>query len=62
MDNSTLGLRWSKEISNRKEKERIAEKVARKAVDGEIIGAGSGSTSFLTVLALGKRVEAEGIS
>ncbi|HSF52689.1 MAG TPA: ribose 5-phosphate isomerase A, partial [Algoriphagus sp.] len=51
-----------KEISNRKEKERIAEKVAHKALDGEIIGAGSGSTSFLTVLALGKRVEAEGIS
>ena len=62
MDNATLGLKWSKEISNRKEKERIAKLVALRAADGEVIGAGSGSTSFLTVLALGKRVETEGLS
>lgn len=62
MDNATLGLRWSKEISNRKEKEHIAQLVALRAADGEVIGAGSGSTSFLTVLALGKRVETEGLS
>jgi ribose 5-phosphate isomerase A len=62
MDKSALGLTWNKGISNRKEKERIAQIVALKAVDGELIGAGSGSTSFLTVLALGKRVETEGIS
>lgn len=62
MDKSALGLEWNKEISNRKEKEHIAKLVALRAVDGELIGAGSGSTSFLTVMALGKRVETEGIS
>ncbi len=62
MDNTALGLEWAKEISNRKEKERIAQLVALRAIDGETIGAGSGSTSFLTVLTLGKRVETEGIS
>lgn len=50
-----LGLEWCRPISNRDAKERIARDVARRASSGEVIGAGSGSTSFLTVLALGER-------
>ncbi len=56
-----LGLEWCRPISNRDAKERIARDVARRASSGDIIGAGSGSTSFLTVLALGERVAAEGL-
>lgn len=54
-------LDWGKTISNFESKKIIAEKVSRMALSGQIIGAGSGSTSFLTVLALGKRVEDEAI-
>lgn len=57
-----LGLEWCRSISNRSAKERIAESVANKALPGDVIGAGSGSTSFLTVLALGKRVAKEGLN
>jgi ribose 5-phosphate isomerase A len=52
-----LGLRWSREITNREAKEEIASVVAGMAANGDVIGAGSGSTSFLTVVALGERVK-----
>lgn len=44
---------WVKEITNRTDKEKIAEKVAAYAQDGDVIGVGSGSTAYLTILALG---------
>jgi ribose 5-phosphate isomerase A len=47
---------WAQQISNREEKEQVARKVAARARNGEVIGVGSGSTSYLTVLALGERV------
>jgi ribose 5-phosphate isomerase A len=56
-----LGLQWCRPISNREAKEEIARAVAKRASSGEIIGAGSGSTSFLTVLALGERIVNEGL-
>lgn len=52
-----LGLTWGRKITNSADKERIAERVASLAKEGEVIGAGSGSTSFLTVLALGRRAQ-----
>jgi len=54
-----LGLTWGQDISHREAKEAIAAEVATRAEDGQAIGAGSGSTSFLTVLAIGRRAEAE---
>jgi ribose 5-phosphate isomerase A len=54
-------LTWSQPISNREAKEAIAADVAERAEDGQAIGAGSGSTSFLTVLALGRRAQAQGL-
>lgn len=56
-----LGIEWCRPISNRHAKEKIARDVALRASPGDIIGAGSGSTSFLTVLALGQRVAMEGL-
>ncbi|MEP7287394.1 MAG: ribose 5-phosphate isomerase A [Chloroflexota bacterium] len=47
------------EISNRTQKEQVANSVATKVKDGDVIGAGSGSTSFLALQAIGKRVQAE---
>ena len=56
-----LGLEWNKPISNRQSKMQIAQVVASQVQPGEIVGIGSGSTSFLTVLALGQRIEREGL-
>lgn len=43
---------WKKEISNREEKEKIARRMAEKVQDGEVVGFGSGSTSYLTAIEL----------
>jgi ribose 5-phosphate isomerase A len=53
---------WTQEIGNRAEKEQVARKVAAHAKSGDVVGVGSGSTSFLTVLALGERVKSEGLA
>lgn len=52
---------WTSEISHREEKEQIAQQLAQRAEDGQVIGIGSGSTSFLALLALAKRVETEAL-
>ena len=38
-------LEWGKEISNREEKQKVADKIASMVKDGDIIGGGSGSTA-----------------
>jgi ribose 5-phosphate isomerase A len=52
-------LAWSDTISNREAKERVAQKIAGKVKDGDVIGVGSGSTSFLALIAIAERVKAE---
>ena len=52
-------LAWSDTIVNREAKQRVAEKIAAKVKDGDVIGVGSGSTSFLALIAIAERVKAE---
>lgn len=52
-------LRWSDTIINREEKERVARKIAAMAKDSDVIGAGSGSTVYLTLFELAKRIHEE---
>lgn len=52
---------WTSDISNRAAKEAVAARVAAFAADGQVIGIGSGSTSFLALLALADRVHSEGL-
>lgn len=52
---------WTADISNRAAKEAVAARVAGFAADGHVIGIGSGSTSFLALLALAERVHREGL-
>lgn len=54
--------RWTAQISNRQAKEQVATQIAQQAQDGQVIGIGSGSTSFLALLALAKRVNSEGLN
>jgi len=49
-------------IENREEKEKIANKIAEKIKDGDIIGFGSGSTSYLTILAISERMKMQNIN
>ncbi|RWZ58846.1 ribose 5-phosphate isomerase A [Halobacillus fulvus] len=50
---------WSGEISRLDEKKSVAEKVSRFVEDGDVIGVGSGSTSYLAVQAIAERVKKE---
>lgn len=46
-------------ISNKEQKEKVAKEVASKAKDGDVIGFGSGSTSYLAIKEIAKRMEEE---
>ncbi|WP_235715626.1 hypothetical protein [Alkalihalobacillus hemicellulosilyticus] len=39
-------LQWSAKISNLEAKQKVADKVAERVKEGDVIGIGSGSTSF----------------
>jgi len=52
-------LKWSGEIANRAAKEKLAREIAGMVKDGDVIGAGSGSTSFLAIQAIGERIGRE---
>jgi ribose 5-phosphate isomerase A len=53
------GTAWSDNILNRAAKQAVADKIAGKVEDGDIIGVGSGSTSLLALLAIAKRIADE---
>jgi len=55
-------LRWSKPIANLEAKQEVANRVAAQVKDGDVIGFGSGSTSFLAIQAIGARLKEERIS
>lgn len=55
-------IEWSQEIINYNEKLIVAKKIASYANDGDVIGFGSGSTSFLAVQEIAKRVKYEGLN
>src|SRR5579863_8741232 len=52
-------LAWSDNIINREEKQKVADEIAKKVKDGDILGVGSGSTSYLALLAIAKKVKEE---
>lgn len=60
-NNIIAELPWSAPITHKEGKEKVAKKIVRLAQNGEIIGAGSGSTVYLALLALAERVRREGL-
>lgn len=52
-------FKWCGEIKNYDEKLAIAQKLSARAKNGEVIGFGSGSTSFLVLCELARRVQEE---
>ncbi len=54
-------IEWNGEISNYEEKLRIAKNIAKRVKDGDVIGVGSGSTSFVATKEIAKRVKEENL-
>ena len=52
---------WKEEIKNREQKEALATKMAEKVQDGDVIGFGSGSTSYLTVIKIAEKIQRDNI-
>ncbi|MDR2956359.1 MAG: ribose 5-phosphate isomerase A [Prevotella sp.] len=52
-------LSWSDTIVNREGKERVAKEIAAKIKDGDVLGAGSGSTVYIALLAIAERIKNE---
>jgi len=50
---------WSGEVSNRAAKEELGRRVAERVQDGQVIGVGSGSTSYIAIHAIAERVRKE---
>lgn len=55
-------IEWNGEISNYEEKLRIGKKIAKRVKDGDVIGIGSGSTSFVATKEIAKRVKEENLN
>lgn len=49
-------------IKNKEEKEKVAKKIADKVKNGDVIGFGSGSTSYLTILEIAEKIKKEHIT
>lgn len=56
-DKKLFDLNWSQEISNYDQKLAVAKKLSIMAKNGDCIGFGSGSTSFLAIKELAQRVQ-----
>jgi ribose 5-phosphate isomerase A len=52
-------LAWSDTIINREGKQKVADKIAEKVKDGDILGVGSGSTVYVALLAIAKKIKEE---
>jgi ribose 5-phosphate isomerase A len=58
-DNVAVRDAWSGEVSNRAAKEELGRRIAERVQDGEVIGVGSGSTSYIAIHAIAERVRKE---
>lgn len=63
-------MEWKKEIltkidfediKNREEKQKVADKIAEKVKNGDVIGFGSGSTAYLTICTIAEKIQKEEI-
>ncbi len=53
---------WKNEVNQKEEKRKLAERMAKRVRNGEVIGFGSGSTSYMAVEEIAKRVKKEKLS
>lgn len=53
--------KWNEDITNKEQKQKLALKIAEKVKDGDVIGFGSGSTSFVAICAIAEKIKKENI-
>lgn len=61
-NNIIENLKWSADITNRESKEKIAMDIAAMVKESDVVGAGSGSTVYIALLAIAERVKRENLS
>jgi len=54
-------LEWSGAIINLEGKQKVADEIATRVKDGDILGVGSGSTVYVALIAIAKRIKEEGL-
>ena len=52
---------WKNNVDNKEEKLKLAKRIANRVKDGDVIGFGSGSTSYITVEEIAKKVKEENL-
>jgi ribose 5-phosphate isomerase A len=52
-------LEWSSQIINPQGKQKVAQQIAQKVKDGDVLGVGSGSTVYMALLAISERIKTE---
>ena len=57
--NLIKNLPWSDTIINKEGKQKVADKIAEKVKDGDVLGVGSGSTVYVALLAIAERIKKE---
>jgi len=55
-------LAWTDTIINKEAKQKVADKIAEKVKDGNILGVGSGSTSYMALLAIAQKIKEQGLN
>jgi len=55
-------LAWTDTIINKEAKQKVADKIAEKVKDGDILGVGSGSTSYMALLAIAQKIKEQGLN
>lgn len=59
---ASVALHWPESVTNIEEKRAVAERIAAKVGDGQLIGIGSGSATYMALWAIGRRVQRESLS
>jgi len=54
-------LTWTDTIINKEAKQKVADKIAAKVKDGDVLGVGSGSTSYMALVAIAQKIKAENL-
>ena len=54
-------LEWSGTIINLEGTQKVADEIATRVKDGDILGVGSGSTVYVALIAIAKRIKEEGL-
>jgi ribose 5-phosphate isomerase len=54
-------LEWNKPIVRREEKEKVGKLIAEKVKDGDVLGVGSGSTSYIALLSIAEKMDRESL-